>query len=206
MLSKPFDSETIDWQSVADMIVTRYTARLKYLALPEISKDDNKLLAGLSGILLHYIDYDNRSRVDEIARCSTAYMPPTKNMSLAAETITYVQNYICHGLFLSLYSCAFPQNPRADCVDGITAPQLIDNLITKLEWTTWKECGPCAYDEICFIPIWPFGSLSDWERPKCTNGSALENRRGYWGRGPGPRRPPPKGHEMDLMLLKDLDS
>jgi hypothetical protein len=195
ILSKhsPFTFDRVDWQSVADMIVTHYSTRLKFLALQEVSKNSERLFLELSGILVAFIDYDNRSREDEVARCSTAYLPQTSKRSIAAETIAYVQHYICRNLFLAFNSCAFPQNSREDCVEGLAAPQLIDNLITRLEWTTWKECGLCGYDEICFIPIWPYGSVQDHQNPSCTNATAWVSKRGYWGiPGQGRRRPPPE--------------
>jgi hypothetical protein len=187
----PFIQESTDWQATADIIVKRYSARLKYLALPKISGDDKTLLMALNALLVPYINYDNRSRLDETVRCSTAYLPQTSNLTLAAETLSYVQHYICRVLFIALNSCSI--NAEPDCIQGLTAPQLINQLIETLAWTTWKECGPCAYDEICFIPVWPYGSKEDHERPSCTNATSMALKSGYWGRGGfGGRRPPPE--------------
>jgi hypothetical protein len=189
----PFTQESTDWQAVADTIIKRYSARLKYLALPEISGDNKTLLMALNALLVPYINYDNRSQLDETMRCSTAYLPQTSSPTLAAETIAFVQHYICRVLFMALNSCSINSEP--DCSRGVSARQIINHLIEKLEWTTWKECGPCAYDEICFIPIWPFGSEEDHEKPSCTNASALASKRGYWGIPHGGHRRPPPEHD-----------
>jgi hypothetical protein len=185
----PFMQKSTDWQAVVDTIVTRYSARLKYLALPEISRDTKALLKALSAMMAPYINYDERSQLDETTRCSTAYIPETTEPNLAAETISFVQHYICRVLFAALNSCSIDAKPG--CSKGLTAPQLIDHLIEKLAWTTWKECGPCTYDEICFIPVWPYGSKEDHDSPSCTNASSLASKRGYWGIG---GRGPP-GHD-----------
>ncbi len=69
----------------------------------------------------------------------------------------------------------------------------LKTLVDYLNWATWKECGKCAYDEICFVAIWPWGSIEDHEHPSCMKSDVLAKRQGYWdmdGR-PGRRRPKP---------------
>lgn len=52
-------------------------------------------------------------------------------------------------------------------------------------WTTWLECGKCAYDEVCFVAIWPFGGVKEHEKPSCVPRGEVGSKRGYWEGGPG---------------------
>lgn len=49
-----------------------------------------------------------------------------------------------------------------------------------LNWTSWKDCGKCAYDEAYFVAIWPWGAVEDHETPGCIKNEMLSNRKGYW--------------------------
>jgi len=173
----PFVHLGIDWQVVADTVVTRYSSRLRYLAMPGIIDDDHILSSELNDMLSIFIDYDNRDFVAETLRCSshlfptTAYEIPTAH--LAKSVVNRIINYICYSLISTQHgevsrSLSMKQN-------------IINELIENLDWTTWKECGPCQVDEICSIPLWPFGSKHDWVRPKCRNASTIHEQRGYWG-------------------------
>jgi hypothetical protein len=72
------------------------------------------------------------------------------------------------------------------------AVELIDDLVEFLSWTTWKDCGACADEEVCFIPIWPMGSQEDHAHPRCKREEDVEDGGGgYWGsrmRSHGKRR------------------
>jgi len=60
--------------------------------------------------------------------------------------------------------------------------ELISDLITWLDWSNWKECGQCAYNEVCFIAMFPFGNAEDHYNPQCLNMTAINSRMGgsYW--------------------------
>lgn len=173
----PFTNMGMDWQAIVDLIVTRYSSRLKYLAMPGVIDDDGLLSSELNDMLSIFIDYDNRSFVDETIRCTSHLFPPTAyelpQAFLAKSVVNRVINYICYGL-ISTQHGAISQTLSAK-------QDIINGMIEKLDWTTWKECGPCAVDEICSIPLWPFGSEQDWVRPMCRNASTIHDQRGYWG-------------------------
>lgn len=177
----PFAPQGTDWQAVADMIVKRYSSRLKYLAMPHILHDSQRFNYELDYLLSSFTDYGNRSQNTEIQRCATHFMPSDAAPSLAAEVVAYVSHHICSQLF------------KAQVSNAETKVKIVEQLGRTLNWTTWKECGPCGYDEICSIPVWPYGSEEDWENPRCTNASRMDSQRGYWGDN-RPRGPlPPKG-------------
>lgn len=175
-----------DWQAIADMIVTRYSSRLKLLAMPEVLENEQRLNTELDLLLSPSIDYDNRDAMNETSRCASHYIPKGSLSSLAAHNVAFVSSYICHKLVSTQFG---------DVADSHEAKKkIILDLIEKLNWTTWKECNTCAYDEICSIPIWPFGSEQDWITPTCRNATTIHEQHGYWGIGGpgGGRRPPPK--------------
>ncbi|KIW01203.1 uncharacterized protein PV09_07251 [Verruconis gallopava] len=185
----PFTHRGRNWQAVADMIVTRFATRLKFLAMPDVSGDEQRLNSELNALLSPFIDYDKRSFMDETSRCASHFTPSHGiHSSLAAHTVSYVSHYICHKLVSTQYG---------DVANSLVAKQdIIADLIETLNWTTWKECGTCAYDEICSIPIWPFGSEQDWITPTCRNSTSIKEQRGYWGFNRGfPGGPPPDKDE-----------
>ena len=162
----PFETEGLDWQAVVDMVITRYAARLKYLAMPAILHNEQRLNTELDADLSSFIDYDHRSLANETARCASRYMPNQGTpSSLAGHTVAYVANYICHRLMSTQYGTI---------ANDLQAKQeIITGLIEKVDWTTWKECATCSFDEICSIPIWPFGSGEDWIAPSCRNATTI---------------------------------
>jgi hypothetical protein len=173
----PFTEVGMDWQAIVDLIVTRYSSRLKYLAMPGVIDDDVVLSSELNDMLSIFIDYDNRSFVDENLRCTSHLFPSTAyempQAFLAKSVVNRVINYICYSLISTQHGAIS---------HSLSAKQnIINGMIEKLDWTTWKECGPCAVDEICSIPLWPFGSERDWIRPTCRNASTIHEQRGYWG-------------------------
>lgn len=188
----PFVHQNRDWQAVADMLVQRYATRLQYLALPEILNDEGRLSYELDFLLSSSIDYSNRSFSGETARCSRKYLPkPSAAPSLAEQVIAYVNHYICY----MISSTQLPDAPKKE---------IVLEIIKNLQWTTWKECGPCAYDEICSIPIWPFGSEEDWLKPSCRNATGISQQGGYWGShgpggGRGRRGKPPNGPPVEVL-------
>ena len=183
----PVKHNGYDWQAIADMIVTRYSSRLQYLTMPDVMNNEQRLNTEINAILSSFIDYDNRSQINETAQCASRYMAKTgAPSSLAAYAITFVSHYICHKLVSTQYG---------DTADNHEAKkQILRGLIEKLNWTTWKECGTCDYDKICSIPIWPFGSEEDWITPTCRNATTIREQHGYWGiggPGGGHHGPPP---------------
>lgn len=183
----PFTTKSIDWQSITDMIVTHYAPRLQYLFSEQIITNKATFLHELDLLLSPFISYNSRSQTAEIARCKTHFLPLSTVPTLASLTISQISNHICKTLF------RLSSHPK----DRI---EVMKGLIKDLKWTTWKQCKGCGWDEICLVPIWPYGSEEDWVRPSCTNATGLSTKRGYWGnrggraggRRPG-ERPPGEG-------------
>ncbi|QDS73775.1 hypothetical protein FKW77_005361 [Venturia effusa] len=173
--TNPFTIESTDWQSIVDMIITHYSPRLQYLSSPNIIEGESTFLHELDILLSPFVSYDSRSPTVEVHRCTSHFLPPTSNPSLASLTAAHVSNHICKTLF---HLSAYPQD-RA---------MIMEQLLADLNWTTWKQCKDCGWDEICFVPIWPYGTEEDWVKPGCVNATVLATKRGYWG-GPGGRGP-----------------
>ncbi|CRG92099.1 hypothetical protein PISL3812_09154 [Talaromyces islandicus] len=182
VLKHDTDESSFDWQSIADMIVTRYSDWLQYLA----SGDFPSLGALQKQVLKPYIpfiDVLQRNATLEAEHCAMQFIPQGKysstSKSIAAKVIHDVSYSICSTLRTVL-----------DDTDLDTAESRLKALIDYLAWTTWKGCSQkCGFNEECFIPIWPFGTVEDRLNPQCrdTQNNDGEN---YWGGFGGP---PPRG-------------
>ncbi|PVH80358.1 hypothetical protein DL98DRAFT_515457 [Cadophora sp. DSE1049] len=178
------DAETVDWQGVVDMIVTRYSDRLQYLASTNLT--DRAALSEINFLLSAFIDYTDLRIPNAVEGCSRIYLPPmtsrTPSDGLIYEAVLTVTRKICNTLF----------EVRDILLEGKEDDSMvmkhnpaIQELIEYLDWSTWLECGKCAYDEVCYVAIWPWGSVEDHEKPGCVKSDDLSGRRGYWG-GFGP--------------------
>lgn len=58
------------------------------------------------------------------------------------------------------------------------ARDIARELVDKLRWSTWRECGSCPTDEICLIPMFPVGTVDDYFHPTCKNMSQIDT--GYF--------------------------
>ncbi|KAF2100121.1 hypothetical protein NA57DRAFT_15735, partial [Rhizodiscina lignyota] len=185
-----FNSDTIfynvhewfDWQSTVDYIVTRYASRLEYLTSPRYAESQKYLHHELRRTLNPFIDNDNRAIPAEIERCTSHFLPNNSyphplSASFVENVITSVSRSVCERLFTALES----SDPKGT---GAGDPyKELRELMAYLNWTVWKECGQCAVDELCVVPVWPFGALEDHERPSCHNATVGFSQRGYWGNG-----------------------
>ena len=162
--------EAVDWQAVTDMIVGRYASRIASLADSNISSLP-ALQAGVDRALRPFIDYGDRNASSEIARCAEQFLSPAAVScnSTAAIAVKATHRGICQSL------------------SNAAAAQTLDeglNLVTELKdwlgWTTWKRCTGCHVDEVCMIPIWPWGRKQDREQPRCSD--MTDDQHGdYWG-------------------------
>jgi hypothetical protein len=174
-------TNTTDWQAVTDMVVSRYSKALHYLHTSAQIRKDRKLLQDyLTKLLLPFIDYPARNTTLEAHRCVSQLVPPmptpASTASLAHRTIYGIVHHICSTLFTSLHAVS------ASTDDTISHTiKMIDNLVDYLQWTTWKKCGTCHDEEICYIPIWPMGNHEDHSNPRCRNEYEARNRWDYWG-------------------------
>ncbi|OQV02427.1 hypothetical protein CLAIMM_07628 [Cladophialophora immunda] len=175
------DKSSVNWQGIADMVVERYAGLLKYLVGGTLTSAED-LFEELELNLRVFVDSDARNTTAEVNRCVAQFNPVggyTTN-SIAGRSIRSVTKKICETLF-----AAFNAN--------VTLSQSMENLrslIEYLDWSVWKRCPQCAFNEVCFIPMWPFGNVEDREHPRCRNSSELNGRMGYWGN--------PRFHEKDV--------
>lgn len=174
--------ETINWQNVVDMIVTRYSDRLKFMVQNETSveavKSEIKLLLDV------YIDYKNADVASSVEKCANHYLEPVVPETKADHLIRAAIFEVAHNICSTLFKVRDLLNDEGNSVKGERrGKELIEGLIDELDWTTWLECGKCAYDQVCFVAIWPWGGVEDHVSPGCIKKDDLGNRRGYWEYG-----------------------
>ncbi|KAF2501631.1 hypothetical protein BU16DRAFT_427655, partial [Lophium mytilinum] len=164
--------ESFDWQRTADMIVARYSKPLQYLTSDPIRTNTTLFSIYLETLLRPFIDYDARPPFAEAARCSSQFVSnvPAANSSLAAGAVRAIADRICSVLSSALAAAGL-----------VSAVSALDGLVDYLQWTSWKQCRGCGDDEVCFVPIWPFGAIEDHKRPRCLDADMLGHRMGYWG-------------------------
>ncbi|KAJ5463406.1 hypothetical protein N7475_008350 [Penicillium sp. IBT 31633x] len=171
MTHHPFEAGK-DWQAIADMVVMRYSDELAYFGSGNIESIE-RLQSEIERLLSPFIDYSERDDDAEIERCATHFLPvPLESGGLAARAIYSVANRICSNLVSAGHK-----------KDLDSAIQVIKNLIEYLDWAKWKECRGCAVNEVCVVPIWPMGTIQDYENPKCKDASAPygDDGESYWG-------------------------
>ncbi|KAH7085917.1 hypothetical protein BKA63DRAFT_401618 [Paraphoma chrysanthemicola] len=204
VLRKDWDgvASSRDWQAVADLVVARYSEPLHYLHTNKKLRGDKKALQFyLINILHPFIDYTARNATLETQRCIAQVVlplptPPSTAASLAHRAIHDVAHHICDTLLTGLsIASASISHASFTQVYAEHVTDIIDNLVAYLNWTTWKQCGTCADEEVCYVPIWPMGNHEDHANPKCMDEDTARNRWGYWGQGP--MGPPPPGEGDD---------
>ncbi|KAJ5115099.1 hypothetical protein NUU61_000858 [Penicillium alfredii] len=161
---------TWNWQETADMVVTRYSDELAYFASGKISTFET-LHTELERVLSPFIDYNLRNSSLEAERCATQFLPESHDaQSLAARAVYGVTHRICSTLLDAWTEPALK-----------SATQKIQDLITYLGWASWKRCRGCDPNEICVVPIWPMGTVQDYENPRCKDlYKAYEPGDNYW--------------------------
>lgn len=176
--------ETTNWQATTDMLISRYSNRIAYLSSGTL-QSLQALRKEIEHAMKPFIDYAARDKDLEIRRCATQFLTHRPHDSdLAAHAVLNVAGKIC-----SSFSTASEAHSLS------SGMEIMKELKNWLNWTEWKKCNPgCGVEEVCFIPIWPLGSLEERETPKCIAGMN-ETGRGYWGRLPG-RPPPPDGKDF----------
>ncbi|KAF2175618.1 hypothetical protein K469DRAFT_610025 [Zopfia rhizophila CBS 207.26] len=187
--------DTVNWQEVTDMIIGRYSAPLHYLGTPKSPARSSKeeFATYLSNLLRPFIDHTSRNTTLETHRCIAQSLPAATTDSLAARTVLAISTKICNSLLtaLDVTSLSMSRSLSESSPPPAHALSLIDQLISYLQWTAWKQCPSCADEEICVVPIWPLGTLEDHRKPRCLGESEALRRNGYWGRfGMGRRAPP----------------
>jgi len=173
-----YKDDSINWQSIADMVVERYANELRYLTSGKLTTSE-QFFDELGQFLCVYIDSDIRNTTAEIDRCTEQFVPGELGLpkSVSGRAVYSIAKNICSTL-LTAYDM------RILVQDSVESLKL---LIKYLDWTIWRRCPECPLDKICFIPVWPFGAPEDREHPQCRNAAEIEGRMGYWGYFGSPR-------------------
>lgn len=213
ILRKDWDKETSsqNWQAIADLVVARYSKPLHHLRTnKQIRGDKDALEIYLINILHPFIDYTARNATLETQRCIAQVIPPLPTppstpASLAHRTVHTITRHICDTLLTALsIASASTSHASFTQVYADHATDLIDNLVSYLNWTTWKDCGTCADEEVCYVPIWPMGNHEDHANPKCMDEDAAKDRWGYWGQGRMGPPPPVEGDDGNRRRRVDM--
>ncbi|RDW85192.1 hypothetical protein BP6252_02782 [Coleophoma cylindrospora] len=175
--------DSIDWQGVVDMIVSRFADRLTLL---EADLSYSILTLEIDNLLNMYIDFSETlpNITESTESCSLHYLQPvepsTAQDHLLYAAIKTATHKICTTLFQArehLLGCT------SACEDSSVVPGMIRELKEWLNWTTWKECQSCPQDTFCYIATYPWGFSKDHYNPSCLNQTELGIRgrvRGYW--------------------------
>lgn len=176
ILDSSTDATATDWQAVTDMIVSRYAGRLELWTAGKLASHTS-LRSGLQSALRPFIDDSDRNEDSEQQRCATQFLPSAANTtSLAAQAVKIVSQKLCSSLFSASAVSSYHE-----------ALAILQELKDYLQWTTWRECRSCDIDEVCKLPIWPVGDVSDFLQPRCTKNVSREDRGSYWDFSGRPR-------------------
>lgn len=180
------ESQTsIDWQGVVDMIVTRYSDRLQSMASNTTAQ--KSLLSEINFLLSVFTNYSSPTPdiAEAMEKCSSHYLRPvslqTESDHLIHAAVSTVSHKICSTLFEVREVLLADEGAEWNTLEH--AKEMVKELIEFLGWSTWLECGKCAYDEVCFVAIWPWGRVEDHEQPGCVKNDNVFDRRGYWDFG-----------------------
>ena len=195
-------NRTVDWQDVTDLVVARYADRLKYMT--EKVSSASHLIDEINHLLTVYIDHSGKDAdpvPSAINRCTNFYLhqisPQTEADSLIHIAIESVTSEICTKLF-EAREVLINRSTTGHGMEQLAlqdALRNISSLMDYLGWARFKRCSQCDVDEVCLIPMWPFGTKEDYESPRCANSSSIRgDGENYWG---GFGRPPPGGPPGD---------
>jgi hypothetical protein len=156
-----------DWQTVTDLIMSQYSDLLPRLAAIE---DADTLFQEVETVLLPFIEDASGFLSVDVKSCASQYMPVTYRPSTASRSILTVSSTICTTL-ANLFEL------RNDLAASQT---LLHDLKDLLGWSAWQRCGTCASGEYCWIPVWPFGTVADREKPNCRREISVTFDDRYW--------------------------
>lgn len=181
MFATDSEHETVEWQGLVDLIVTRYSDRLRFMTSGDVT--DGNLLSSINFLLNAFIDDAESDVAASIETCATVYLAGitlhTTSDHLIYEAILTVTRKICSTLLEVRTTLIddMSDEPKAHSVPN----PAIQELMQYLDWSTFKECGKCALDEVCYTAAWPFGGSEDHDSPSCRKFAELQERNGgYW--------------------------
>jgi hypothetical protein len=190
----------VDWQSVVDQIIARFSDRLYFITHGNLSAE---VLWGEVGTLTNpFLDYPadinasipspvsvtlcTRHYLDVATMKRDAWTSEDAAIYVAAEVVA---NKICSSLF-QIRSLIGSTQSGADGEESalLKCREVAGALMEQLQWTTWKECGRCASSgQFCFIPMFPAGNVEDYYSPECKGLDDMEESFNgcYWTLGVG---------------------
>ncbi|KXJ91795.1 hypothetical protein Micbo1qcDRAFT_161830, partial [Microdochium bolleyi] len=190
---------SMNWQGVSDLIVGRYADRIRFMA--EKIDDFETMAGELEFLLTLFIDYSPaaaQQRLDLEAatqRCTKFYLPsntstsggttPTEADRLLHVAFTRVSGVICVTLFRmrtivtdaatiapAEAHTSNPSRAAATVLALVRARALAAELIATLRWPRFKMCRPgCGLGEVCVVPMYPMGTVGEYEAPRCKDRS-----------------------------------
>ncbi|KAL4754501.1 hypothetical protein BDW72DRAFT_200731 [Aspergillus terricola var. indicus] len=202
VLDHEVTESSVNWQSIADLIVAKYGSFLRSL-LPPKPKDKHKHKAESKSkhdkrqqhkqhrqqknepstaakIASLMSPFASSSPQETITLCATQFLPtPDAEFPLVHQALYSVNYNICSTL---MELSAFLEMIEEGKEDTKLVHSTIRDLMMYLNWSTWKECRGCRDSEFCAVPIWPQGSEKDFEHPQCRAfEEGWQGEGGYWG-------------------------
>ncbi|CAK7213209.1 hypothetical protein SBRCBS47491_001724 [Sporothrix bragantina] len=199
----------VDWQGIVDLVVTRFSRRFGQLMRDKSVSIADLAKRMLPTLIYSYINYEDpeEQRSVQLQRCTEHYLagsltlkskwtPEDKSIYLAIETVT---NTICKSLFdihAVVYNGMANDDEDNNSSEGTVEEedklkdtqvlQIVQELMGKLQWTTWRECDPCQHpDEMCLVAMFPWGDDEDHFHPRCKVVNGLGSGNNYWRNGMG---------------------
>ncbi|KAK2592735.1 hypothetical protein QQS21_009578 [Conoideocrella luteorostrata] len=174
---------TISWRDISDLIVSRYADRLQYMV--EKAPSIDVMTSEVNFLLDVYIDYSSGSEPGRTAaaieRCTDFFLgaisPNTDIDHLIQVAFKSVTSKICTTLFTVRDLLAATDSGGSSTLNEVMKE--LQSLMVFLNWARFKHCRGCTVDEVCLIPMWPFGSEEDYFHPRCTNASGLSRGNSY---------------------------
>ncbi|KAF9874251.1 hypothetical protein CkaCkLH20_08234 [Colletotrichum karsti] len=182
-LRRDVDLAPINWQGISDLIVGRYADRIEFMANSKSSDVLVDELNFLLDVFIHYPENDGEPDLSEaVTRCGEFYL---QSIALSTEADRYIHaafqavtSEICSTLFEVRERLS--SSTKVITSDLESSTDALRSLISFLGWSRFKRCSGCDLSEVCFIPMWPMGSVEDYENPRCKNGSGLHGGDSYW--------------------------
>lgn len=184
----------VDWQGVSDMIVSRYADRLRFMVEKVVST--KMMLREVKFLLEMFIDHSKEGDSDlsdAVNRCAMFYLQTISRTTEADHMLhtafTGVTTEICTTLFrVRELVVGEDDDDEGDAGEEEelleTAIQEVQGLLEYLRWARFKRCPACGLDEVCFIPMWPLGTVDEYHNPRCVNSSEPHRGESYWGSFP----------------------
>lgn len=159
--------ESVNWQGVVDLIVTRYSQRLQVITLP--ASENTTMLSEMNFLLAVFINYKDPDVEVATDKCSNHYLngvaSKTSQDHLIHAAISVVTQKICGSLFQARGILLEGEDTSDEAV--AESKLVVEDLMEYLDWSTWRKCAKCAVDEVCFVAMWPWGGVVDHEHPGC---------------------------------------